>query len=225
MGEIRDRLLRFGRRDAVFAYADEVAQAQSTNAAPVIIENTTPVDVGKLGTSDDSKKQLADVLAAMKAGTTGSSVFVASANLTSANGLSEPPGTTVSVPDMARVALEDCEFYSKAPCVILAINGHEARDADGNWPTQPRMLEYDPGAPLDVWKLPFVTEYFRAAAAQIPYQTQPYALVLSLGGSWFNNGGKTIFDAITASFDACTKAFPNNVCVLYSINNKVVMSQ
>lgn len=195
--------------------------AQSTNAPVVLVTGSTPLDAASLALDDAAKKNLSAYLGAAKPPGT-LSVFVASADLKVSSYYVQAAGLPGSIADTARVALELCEFSAKAPCLILSINGMDAREPGGGWPVQPKMLSYQPGSKLDVWTIPFSTEAFRANAANIPSQPFPIALVVTNAGGWTWAGGKDVFEAIATAGANCAKTYPTFSCILYSVNNTVV---
>ena len=199
--------------------------AQSTNATPIVIQNTNPVDLATLPLNDDNKKLLQGTIDQLKAGTYLNSIFVSSANGALTTYYSSVPTLRTGLAETARVALEICEYFAKAPCIILAVNGHDARDANGDWPVQPKMLDYDPGSKLDVWRTPFNSQINRTFAGTLPDLPSPEVVVVSTAGGWTSSSGKSIFEAIDTALANCQKTYPNNVCILYSVNGRIVMAQ
>jgi hypothetical protein len=203
------------------------ASAQSTNAAPILIRNAAMVDPASLPLDDQGKKFLTDALANLASGTWLAHVVASSPDgKIWASGIATK-GSPVNIGDVARQALESCEFAnSNGPCVIFSIDGHDARDSDGAWPTQPRMLEVTPGVAFDAWRVPFVSLIDRSQIAKgYPLAAVPRAFVLSQYGGWSWNTGKTVFDAIATTFAACQKNYPGQTCILYAVNDNVVFAQ
>jgi hypothetical protein len=201
------------------------AAAQSTNAAPVLVVTTTALDPATLPLTDDTdKKNVTDYLTGTKTAT-GNSALVAAANMT---GVLYYFGTTAnpsSTADAARVGLELCEYLDRAPCFILSINGNDARGTDGAWPAQPEMLVKTAGSRFDAWMMPFNSQFNRAIGGWLANAPTPEAVVVSTAGGWSASSGKTILEAITSAYASCLKTYPNNLCLLYSVDGTVVMAQ
>jgi hypothetical protein len=206
--------------------AGETAWAQSTNATPVLIRNAAMVDPASLPLDDQGKKYLTDALASLQAGNTIAHVMAATSDGKTWSNTAVSKGMLVNLEDVARQTLESCEMSAiNGPCVIFSINGHDARDTDGGWPTQPRMLDVTPGAVFDAWKIPFVSLSDRSLISKgYSLAAAPRALVLSQFGGWTWNAGKTVFEAIDTSFATCQKNYPGQTCVLYAVNNNVVFA-
>ncbi len=87
------------------------------------------------------------------------------------------------------------------------------------------MLVKTRGSEIDPWTIPFSSQYNRALGASIVGLPSPEVMVVSTGGGWGAATGKTILEAIDTAFANCTKAYPSNICVLYSVNGTVVMAR
>ncbi len=176
-------------------------------------------------TGDVVKKGVTDYLAAIPKVPDGNSVLTGSASMTGVTwyfgSLTDPS----DIADAARVALELCEFSNHGPCLILSINGHDARGPDGAWPAQPEMLVKTPGSKFDPWTMPLNSQFNRASGGGLGLLPAPEAVVISTGSGWSSGTGKTILEAIDTAFATCAKNHPTNVCVLYSVNGTVVMAQ
>ena len=199
--------------------------AQSTNASPVIVLGSNEVDPAALPfLTDEARQSFASAIADMKSGVSVAHVMSASPNKTGWSSRQADKTTFVSLEDLARQSLETCEYYAKGPCLILSINGRDARDANGGWPLQPRMLADEPGV-FDAMRLPFTSlanrEYLRG------YQdvAAPRALVLTTSGGGLWRQGDTIFQAIVAAQADCEKTFAGQLCLLYAVNDRVVFAQ
>ena len=202
------------------------ALAQSTNATPVLIDTGKPLDPTTVPvTADADKKAVTDYLATIPKVPGGNSVLTGSANMVGLTWYFGSPTLPSDIADAARVALELCEFNNKAPCLILSINGHDARGPDGAWPAQPEMLVKTPGSKFDPWTIPFNSQFNRGIGGGLGLLPAPEAVVVSTGTGWTSGTGKTILEAIDTAFANCAKTYPTNVCVLYSINGTVVMAQ
>jgi hypothetical protein len=202
------------------------ALGQSTNAPPILIETGKPLDPTTLPMTDDANKTaVTNYITAAKAAAPNNSVLATGANFASTTWSSSSTGQPQTLADTARVSLEICEFYAKAPCIIIGINGNDARDASGAWPAQPEMLVHTPGSRIDPWTIPFNSQFNRGFGSALLNAVPPLAVVVSTGGGWNSSSGKTILEAIDAAFATCLKNYPNNVCLLYSVNSVVVMAQ
>ncbi|MCX7889285.1 MAG: hypothetical protein N2422_06075 [Rhodobacteraceae bacterium] len=208
---------------ALAVIAAAPAGADSTNAAPVIEMTTVPVDVARLPwIGDDTRKFVADTQARFKSGQVAAYVFAASPNgnwgLRTAEGGTTPP----SIADLARQALEQCEYFYVLPCRIMAINGMAMQDGTGGWAAQPYMLAPEP-ARFDFERVPFVGEHDRQLLRDYAFQSSPKALAVSDGGFWSWKGADTVQDAITLAMNDCKTGNGNQDCYLYAVNDFVVM--
>ena len=202
------------------------AIAQSTNATPVLIDTGKPLDPTTVPVAADAdKKVVTNYLATIPTVPGGNSVLTASANMVGVSWFFGSAANPSSIADAARVALEVCEYFNKAPCFILSINGHDARGPDGAWPAQPEMLVKTPGSKFDPWTMPFNSQFNRGIAGGLGLLPAPEAVVISTGSGWSSGAGKTILEAIDTAFASCAKLYPTNICVLYSVNGTVVMTQ
>ena len=125
-----------------------------------------------------------------------------------------------SVEDLARKSLEVCEYYNHAPCLILAVNGRDARDATGTWPIQPQMLKRDDG-PFDAERVPFLAAADRGTVNEYAVSTDQRALVITDLGGWYWRTGDTIVEAIASAAGDCKKDQAQG-CILYAVNDRVV---
>jgi len=196
-------------------------EAHAADAKPVIIISNTATDPQKLTwLSDDARKALSDDIAGHKAGTIADFVFVAAGSVWQGRTVAKA-GDFASVEDLARIALQACEFNRHAPCAIVSINGYDAVDATGTYPVQPRLLDEQPKS-FEAARIPFLHADYQALAAKYAMAAGPRAFVLSASDTFAWETGKTVFDAIAAAYAGCQKADPTNQCVLYAINDRVV---
>jgi hypothetical protein len=204
--------------------ATSVADAASTNASPVIQITDIPLDVAKLPFLDDSiRTYLKDLSAQYQAGTV--TAFVVAAGPTGSWGVrSTVPGGAVSVSleDMARQTLEQCEFYYLMPCRIIAINNKMTTDANGGWAQQPFTLDPAP-AKFDYMTIPFVNEWDRRTLRDYLYAASPKMLLISPSGFWSYKTGTDMADAYNQAQAACKPGNQNVDCSIYAVNNYVVM--
>lgn len=208
----------------LFIGAIPAAYAASTNAPPVIQISDTPMDVAKLPFIDESvRTYLKDLSAQYAAGTV--TAFVVAAGPTGSWGVrSTVPGGAVSVSleDMARQTLEQCEFYYLMPCRIIAINNKMTTDANGGWAQQPFTLDPAPSK-FDYMTIPFVNEWDRRTLRDYLYAAAPKMLLISPSGFWSYKTGTDMADAYNQAQAACKPGNQNVDCSIYAVNNFVVM--
>jgi hypothetical protein len=199
--------------------------AQSTNALPVVSQSQTAANPDTLPLPADAKRSVRDALSKLKSGSIVAHVTAVSANQKSwaANGATADNFVTLG--DLARQTLETCEYLGDGPCMLVEINGNEARDANGDWLTEPRMLEARSGGKFDQWTVPFVSLADRNTLSDYAQATGPRALVLTAFGSWTWVGGKTILDAVDSAFSSCQKDNSGTTCILYAVDDDVVMAE
>jgi hypothetical protein len=225
MLEYRSFFVKIGFAVLALAVLASPAAAQSTNARPVIVMNTAAVDPASLTILDDGgRKALGDMAARLKSGAIFAYVMSISANGKSWAFASETKVTFLNLEDIARTSLERCEYTANASCIIVSISGHDARTADGGWPSQPRMLERAPGA-FDAMRVPFLSLANRTLEAGYGRASGPRAYVITSNGGAVWHSGKTIFEAIASADASCRKAYPGLACILYAVNDRVVFTQ
>jgi hypothetical protein len=210
----------------VVALAAAPALAQSTNAAPVIVQGTADIDPAALSIPDDARTYLTNAIANLKNGSWTAHVLAASPDGKNWAAAVAAKGAYYNLGDVARIALETCEYMvNYGPCLIYSVNGKDARDSSGGWPTQPPMFDIQPGSKFDPNRVPFVGIADRALIAKgYPLAAAPRALVITEFGGWTWNTGKTVFDAISTDLAACQKSYPNTPCLLYAVNDTVVFT-
>lgn len=200
------------------------AAAQSTNATPVIVSNTAPVDAAAMPLLDDSaRKAMVASIAALKSGSIAAYILSVSPDGKFWSGNKLNKKQFINLRDMARQSLETCEYTAHAPCLIATVNGHDGRDATGGWPLQPRMLMNKPGA-FDADRVPFVSYADRALIKSYENVSGPRALVVTTYGGWLWRTSKTVFQAIATADTDCHKTYPGQTCLLYAVNDRVVFS-
>jgi hypothetical protein len=198
-------------------------QAQSTNAAPDLSKATLPFEPDKIAALPaEAKKAVTDAQAKLKSGDLLGFVFAASADFKvwALNGAPKSDAN-FNLSDLARIALETCEYGYGQPCSILSIDGLDTRDKAGGWPKQPPMLFRRPSE-FDVTVLPFVPAVMRAKAA--PYQTTAghRAFAVTTNGAWLWRPGPTPLQAIDKTMADCAQQAKNAACILYAVDNRVV---
>jgi hypothetical protein len=201
------------------------AAAQSTNAAPVIVVNAAPVDLTTLPLAADGQKAVTDAIASLKAGSWVAHVTTSTPDGKFWSGNPAVKGGFVNIADLARQSLEECEYGAHGPCVIIEINGHDTRDAQGGWPTQPQMLQDPSGALFDNRTVPFVGMGDRVTISGYALATGPRALIVTGSGGWTWSGGTTSFDAISKALAAAQKTIGTSAAfILYAVNDRVVFA-
>lgn len=200
------------------------ARADSTNAVPDMTLSDTPFDPQQAPwVTPEVRTSMASFNTQFGQGQL--TAYVITASPTGIWGVrSAAPGAAVpaSLSDMARQALEQCEWFYLMPCYILAMNGKWAKGPDGNFARQPQMLDPDPRR-YDYSRVPFVPEADRRTLRDYLYQAGPKAMAITDGGYWTWRGGATLAEALTAALGDCKAGNSNTDCNIYAINNFVVM--
>jgi len=208
---------------ALLALAAPACAQQPALPRPVLVTSSTETDPQALAwLTDDGRKSLAAALAQEKAGTIHAFVFAAVPSADAWAFRSTSKATDfLSVDDLARAALQTCQFFAKIPCYIISINGQDARDQYGGYPMQPNLLAGQRGR-FDPARIPFVTSSDQVSAAAYANQTGPRAFVVTPSDYWLWRTGKTEFDAIASAYADCQKGAAGQTCVLYAVDDQVV---
>ncbi|HZP21725.1 MAG TPA: hypothetical protein VFB16_16155 [Bauldia sp.] len=194
-------------------------------AAPVIVAGTAEINPAAYDwVSDAGRQALTDLAARFKAGSVAAYAFAAAPggnfwSLRSAAKASE----IYNLPDLARAALQSCEYFAHVPCFIVSISGKDARDANGGLPVQPVQLT-DPPAEFDATAVPFVGSLDQNMLAGFGPERRPKALAITVNGGWAWRTGDNVPAAVAQTIADCQKAYPNQVCLLYAVNNRVVFT-
>ena len=200
------------------------ALADATNAPPVINVTQTPFDPATMPwVTDADRTSITGMETQLVQGQLAAFVLAAAPNgswgyRTIAKGGYVTPNSA----DLARQALEQCEWANLMPCYLIAVNGFSTRDAVGNYAQQPQMLDPD-AKRFDYTTVPFVPEVDRRNLRQYFYTAGPKALMVSTGGYWTYEAGTTIIEAITKATGECKTGNSGVDCNLYAVNNFVVM--
>lgn len=211
---------------AILALALPAAPALADDAsppAPIVIMTDTPADPARFEwLSEGARAALADVVAKHKAGELFASVFVgAPGGDYWAYRFAASDRALFGVDDLARQALQACEFVRRAPCLIVSINGMEARDAAGGLPAQPSLLAGQPVV-FDAARVPFVAMNDRTLLAAYPAEPKAKVLVLTVNAGWLWRTGANIFEAVATGLADCQTTYPGQGCILYAVNDRVV---
>jgi len=127
----------------------------------------------------------------------------------------------ISLSDLARRALETCEYGFGQPCAIMSINGFDTREKSGQWPRQPAMLFWRPSE-FDLTVLPFVPAAAQPNASAYRTATGPRAFAVTTSGAWLWRPGATPLQAIDKTMADCAAQSKTAPCILYAVNNRVV---
>jgi hypothetical protein len=207
---------------AVAALGAAAATAQSTNAPPVIKITQTPADAKTLPWINDEVRAYADTLAKdFAAGANAGYVLAAAPTGNWGSRISLPTAPQASVADIARQALETCEYFYTAPCRIIAINGMATRLPDGGWSEQPAMLRGG-GGRFDRAEVPFVPEQDRAALRGYGPSPAPKALAMTTEGYWSYSNAASEGEAIAEAIKNCEGEPKARTCFVYAVNDWVV---
>jgi hypothetical protein len=103
----------------------------------------------------------------------------------------------------------------------VSINGFDARDASGGLPVQPTMLANQP-ATFDANRVPFLSARDRQAVRSYSAEARAKVLVVTVQGGWLWRAGDDLFAATATANTDCTATYPNQICLLYAVNDRVV---
>jgi hypothetical protein len=133
-----------------------------------------------------------------------------------------PGGAKMQTVELARGALEQCEWWNGMPCYLIGVNGIVPRDANGDYLAQPHMLDPEPKA-FDYARVPFVRDSERRQLRDYYYLGGNKALALSDNGIWAYRSSDTIAGAVTDAMAGCKEATGGYDCNLYAVNRMLVM--
>ena len=204
-----------------------LAHAADSPPAPRPIINVTNVatDSSKYGwLTDDGRKGLDSAVAKFKAGSLAAYVFAAAPGGDFWSYQSQSKATDfISIEDLARQSLQVCEYYASSPCYVVSVNGFDARDANGGLQIQPSMLADQP-TEFDPSRVPFtVASDFTKLNGYLPV-TKAKAFVVDTDGAWWWEQADDSGAAATMAYADCKKDNKDNVCILYAVNNRVVLT-
>ena len=211
---------------AMLALALPAGPASADDAsppAPIVIMSDAPTDPARFEwLSEGGRTALPDAIAKHKSGEIFAFVFAGAAGGDYwAYRFAANDKVLFSVDDLARQALQACEFVRRAPCLVISINGTDARDAAGGLPVQPLMLAGQP-AKFDAERGPFVGMSDRSLLAAYPAEPKAKVLVLTVNAGWLWRTGANIFEAAATAFADCQTTYPGQGCILYAVNDRVV---
>jgi hypothetical protein len=199
------------------------AAAAQDGRAPVIVIGEQDVDPAQIAwLSENGRKALAAAIEQLQSGTIAAFVFAGSPAgdfwaYRSAAKASDP----YSLSNLAHLALQSCEFFAKSPCYIASVSGKDGRDANGSLPQQPAQLIRPPAA-FDASRIPFVSPADQRTLQAYGAETKARVLVLTVTAGWLWRAADNVFLAAATAFADCQKMYPNQTCVLYAVNDRVV---
>ena len=129
----------------------------------------------------------------------------------------------------ATIALEGCQIWANAPCMLVAVNNRILpKQSSGTWPTQPQArVAYRGDFAPD--QIPALTPSVRASPTVRTYRTLegPKVLAYHPWGRIYLGRGEDIASAERIALKACNddsdRHGQNGPCFLYAIGNKVVL--
>ncbi|MFO1183431.1 MAG: hypothetical protein U1E56_01430 [Bauldia sp.] len=191
-------------------------------AEPIVAIGSRDIDPAKYEwLSETARRVLKESIEEMQDGKNAGFVFAAAFGTDSwAARFVVKPNEPYSIADLARQALQACEFYTTVACAIVSINGKEVRLADGSLPLQPRLL-VAPAAAFDADQIPFLSRADQALLRAYGRETKPKALIITPTQFWLWRTGDTVFAAIDQAAADC-QANPGARCILYAVNDRVV---
>ena len=208
---------------AIVAAALTAAPASADERAPILMMTDTPTDPAKFAwLNDGARAALGDAIAQYKAGSLFAFVFAGGPGGDFWAYRSAASDTVpFSIDDLARQALQSCEFVRRAPCLIVSVNGNDARDSGGGLPVQPSLLadqpeEFDPG------RVPFVGMTDQGLLAAYPAEPKAKVFVITVNAGWLWRTGNNIFEAAAKGLTDCQTTYPGQLCILYAVNSRVV---
>jgi hypothetical protein len=222
-------VMRAGSPRGLLAAAALVASAfaafaQATNAMPALATSDAPFDPAKAPTLPaEARAAVSSALAKLKSGELIGLVVVASPDGKAwALNVAPKSAHTADPGDIARQALEVCEYQAGRPCAVLSVNGYRARrPEEGGAADLPAMLSNRP-SDFDPDALPFLSPSTRLEAAAYLNVSGPRAFAVTTGGLWLWRAGPTVVQAIEKTMADCAVAFKPDTCILYAVNSRVV---
>ncbi len=201
------------------------AVAQRPPDAPFIVMNDVDIDPTAYDwVSEEARDALANATGRLKSGDLHAFVFVGhpGGNYWAMRGASNS-SDLYNIVDLARQALQACEFYADAACFIVSINGKEARDSEGGLLAQPAQLARQPRW-FDASRVPFLSMSEQRKVAAYGKETAPKVLVVTATAGWLWRTGDNLFAATAKAYADCQSTYPDVTCILYAVNDRVVFS-
>ncbi|CAO3409112.1 caspase family protein [Azospirillum largimobile] len=126
--------------------------------------------------------------------------------------------------DVKRSALQYCQYRAEEPCTLYAVDDGVVMDGKRFVPMPVEILG---SGPFDPARVPFVSEHTRKVG-MVNYQRNPghKALALTLTGRWASVWDRdSEEDAGTAAVEKCEQAGGKEECMLYAVNDDVVLDE
>ncbi|WP_255542715.1 hypothetical protein [Azospirillum sp. INR13] len=126
--------------------------------------------------------------------------------------------------DVRRSALQYCQYRAEEPCTLYAADDGVVMDGKRFVPMPVEILG---SGPFDPARVPFVSERTRKVG-MVNYQRNPghKALALTLTGRWASVWDRdSEEEAGTAAVEKCEQAGRKEECMLYAVNDEVVLDE
>ncbi|PZQ99617.1 MAG: hypothetical protein DI533_02855 [Cereibacter sphaeroides] len=199
--------------------------AESSGAVPVIEMTAVDFNLDQMPwMTDAARSYMRDRIAEYKEGKILGYVLVVSPNQIWDYRGSYSTSPIASLEELARPALEGCEYYNFEPCRIVSINGKSTARPDGSYAQQPRMLNYDPTT-FNFRRIPLIAEQDRVVARTYRDAPMPKAFFFNTNGNWSWKNADTDANAIAEAKKACEGDPVVATCMMYAFNNTVVWEQ
>jgi len=201
------------------------ALAQRPPEAPFIVMNDVDIDPAAYQwLSQEARDALAGANGKLKSGELKAFVFAGhpGGNYWAMRGAATG-SDLFNIADLARQALQACEFYAHSSCFVVSINGKEARDSEGGLLAQPAQLT-DQARRFDASRVPFLSMAEQRKVASYAAETKPKVLVITATAGWLWRTGDNVFAAAAKAYADCQSTYPDLTCILYAVNDRVVFS-
>ncbi|CBS89598.1 exported protein of unknown function (plasmid) [Azospirillum lipoferum 4B] len=126
--------------------------------------------------------------------------------------------------DVRRSALQYCQYRAEEPCTLYAVDDGVVMDGKRFVPMPVEILG---AGPFDPARVPFVSERTRKVG-MVNYQRNPghKALAVTLTGRWASVWDRdSEEDAGTAAVEKCEQAGGKEECMLYAVNDEIVLDE
>jgi hypothetical protein len=165
--------------------------------APIIVIGSSDIDPTKYDwLGDTGRKGLTDFVSTLKSGSLYAGVFAASPIGDFWSYRSAAKRTDLyNIADLARQALQSCEYFSHSPCFIISVNGKEARGETGGIPAQPAEL-VEPPIKYDAGLIPFLSVSSQRILQGYAAAASPKAMVITTNGNGLWRSSDTVFAAV-----------------------------
>ena len=126
--------------------------------------------------------------------------------------------------DVRRSALQYCQYRAEEPCTLYAVDDGVVMDVKRFMPMPVEILG---SGPFDPARVPFVSEHTRKVG-MVNYQRNAghKALAVTLTGRWASVWDRdSEEDAGTAAVEKCEQAGGKEECMLYAVNDEIVLDE